>query len=84
MSNTNTNTATDPAEDVPEWWTTAELAEYFALSTRTLRRWRAIGYGPVWERDGHRVRYHRDAIATYLASVTVPAIPDDQRERTST
>jgi hypothetical protein len=78
---TNTDTAT---EQLPEWWTTAELADYFALSPRTLRRWRAIGFGPAWERDGRRVRYHRDAIATYLASVTVPAITDDQREHTPT
>lgn len=42
--------------------TTAELAERWRISSRTLERWRDKGIGPAYTRIGNRVRYHIDVI----------------------
>ena len=42
--------------------TTAELAERWRISPRTLEGWRDKGIGPTYTRIGNRVRYHIDVI----------------------
>ncbi|WP_241250686.1 helix-turn-helix domain-containing protein [Paragemmobacter kunshanensis] len=37
--------------------TTAELAERWRMTTRTLERWRAERYGPAWHTIGGKVLY---------------------------
>ncbi|WP_347882304.1 helix-turn-helix domain-containing protein [Jannaschia ovalis] len=34
-----------------------DLAERWAVSQRTLQRWRAEGYGPAWINIGGSIRY---------------------------
>jgi hypothetical protein len=41
----------------PTWLTTAELAERWRMTTRTLERWRAERYGPAWHYIGGKVLY---------------------------
>ena len=41
----------------PIWLTTAELAERWKLTERTLERWRAERYGPCWHVLGGSIRY---------------------------
>lgn len=41
----------------PIWLTTAELAERWRMTTRTLERWRAERYGPKWHQLGGSIRY---------------------------
>lgn len=41
----------------PVWLTTGELAVRWKLTERTLERWRAERYGPVWHVLGGSIRY---------------------------
>ena len=43
-----------------------EAARVLELTTRTLDRWRLIGYGPPYTLVGRQVRYRREAIETWL------------------
>lgn len=48
--------------------TKAELAARWRVSTRTLERWRAEGYGPAWFVIGGAIRYRvSDVLAFELA-----------------
>lgn len=51
-------------------YTTTELAAYLGLSERTLRSWRADGYGPRWQKIGGRYRYEADAVEEWKRAVT--------------
>ncbi len=42
-----------------------ELAEYWGISTRTLERWRSIGWGPKFIKIGGRVVYRVEDILEY-------------------
>ena len=42
-----------------------QLSERWGLSERTLERWRAIGWGPVFLKMGGRVIYRLEAIEAY-------------------
>ncbi|MEO0464604.1 MAG: helix-turn-helix domain-containing protein [Pseudomonadota bacterium] len=42
--------------------TTAELAERWRISPRTLEGWRDKGIGPTYTRIGNRVHYHIDVV----------------------
>nr|WP_269434072.1 helix-turn-helix domain-containing protein [Pelagovum pacificum] len=35
------------------------------MTTRTLQRWRAEGFGPRWLRIGGRILYPRDEVLAY-------------------
>jgi excisionase family DNA binding protein len=59
---------------VPEWWTTAQLAEYIQVDAETLRHWRYQGIGPKYAKVGQQVRYRRAEVDRWLA----------QQERAST
>jgi hypothetical protein len=45
-----------------------QLAERWDLSQRTLERWRAIGWGPLFLKIGGRVVYRLEDIEAYEAS----------------
>ena len=42
-----------------------QLAERWSISQRTLERWRAIGWGPLFLKIGSRVVYRLEDILTY-------------------
>jgi len=44
-----------------------QLAEYWGISTRTLERWRSIGWGPRYIKIGGRVVYRAEDILEYEA-----------------
>jgi len=44
-----------------------QLAEYWGISTRTLERWRSIGWGPKFIKIGGRVLYRVEDILEYEA-----------------
>ncbi len=39
------------------WATPGEFADWFGVSTETLRRWRKEGHGPMSVKEGRTVRY---------------------------
>ena len=43
----------------------AQLSDRWGLSQRTLERWRAIGWGPVFLKMGGRVIYRLEDIEAY-------------------
>jgi predicted DNA-binding transcriptional regulator AlpA len=46
--------------------TPKEVARELGVTERTLARWRAAGFGPVWCRVGPRlVRYDRESVRSY-------------------
>ena len=45
--------------------TERRLAERWAVSQRTLQRWRLEGYGPVWIRIGGSIRYALSEVQAY-------------------
>ena len=45
--------------------TQAELARRWRMSGRTLERWRAERYGPLWIRIGGRILYRLEDILAY-------------------
>lgn len=50
--------------------TPQEVAERWALSEDTLRRWRSEGCGPNYVRLGGRIRYRLAEVMRYEASMT--------------
>ena len=42
-----------------------ELAKRWKISTRTLERWQAEGFGPRWLLLGGSVRYHLSDVTAY-------------------
>ncbi|MGM1016154.1 MAG: helix-turn-helix transcriptional regulator [Actinomycetota bacterium] len=46
--------------------TTAELADFLQLSTRTLQRWRSCGYGPSYIRVRDHVRYPEHGVQSWM------------------
>ncbi|QQA42005.1 helix-turn-helix domain-containing protein [Pelagovum pacificum] len=57
-------TSPDQAE-LPPRLTERELSEHWRVTTRTLQRWRAEGFGPRWLRIGGRILYPRDEVLAY-------------------
>lgn len=57
-----------PIVDAAEWLTTADLAAAWQVSPGTLSNWRAQRKGPAFVRFGGLVRYHRDAVDSWLAN----------------
>jgi hypothetical protein len=59
----------DPAEREasPDFLTPQELALRWRMSTRTLDRWRAERYGPVWFQIGGAIRYALADVEAYEA-----------------
>jgi excisionase family DNA binding protein len=51
-----------PANDVPEYLTTAEAAAVIGVSERHLKALRAEGRGPAFLRVGRSVRYPRSGL----------------------
>lgn len=47
---------------LPENMTEAQTANYLCLSQETLRRWRAEGRGPAYQKLGRAVRYLRSEL----------------------
>lgn len=74
--------ATQPAQDpaggrqeahplAQEWSSVEELAAWLDVSKWTIYRWnRHPGTGPVATRVGGQVRYHRDAVRTWIEENT--------------
>jgi hypothetical protein len=58
------------------WFTIGDVAGRLHVSTRTLRRWRAVGYGPPWFRQGRRVFYDRALFGRWIEANTVHALPE--------
>jgi hypothetical protein len=53
--------------DVPELWTTSEVASVTRAPVSTVRYWRHIGSGPRSFRLGKRVVYRRTDVESWLA-----------------
>jgi hypothetical protein len=61
----------------PPWWgkevlSTREAAEYLGYTTRTLRNWRSVGYGPRYFRPSTKtgwLRYKREDLDEFLRTV---------------
>ncbi len=56
-------------QNKPVFLTTAEVAERFKCSIRTLEGWRDRGIGPNYHKIGGRVRYHVEDLERYQRSV---------------
>jgi predicted DNA-binding transcriptional regulator AlpA len=54
-----------------ELLTQKQLARRWALSERTLERWRCIGKGPTYVKLGHHVRYRLTDIKAYEQEMLV-------------
>jgi hypothetical protein len=52
-------------EHDPAYYTTPEIAERYRTPEKTVRYWRAIGYGPKGTRVGVRVLYPRAEVERY-------------------
>jgi hypothetical protein len=48
--------------------TSRELAVRERVSPVTVRRWRATGYGPPWERIGRKILYPVDSVVEWEMS----------------
>lgn len=55
-------------DDLPNCLTTRELANHWQVSCRTLERWRAEHYGPIWVTIGGSVRYRKDDVLAWEAA----------------
>lgn len=51
---------------VPQWFTTAEAADYLRLAESSLRTFRSIGKGPRYCKVGRYVRYRRDQLDDFM------------------
>lgn len=51
------------------------LAAHLGFSAKTLKRWRAEGYGPPYIKIGALVRYSVEAVDKWLADQTHPPRP---------
>jgi hypothetical protein len=62
-----------------------ELAKRWALSPRTLERWRWSGEGPQFLKLGHRVVYRLEDVIAYEAECLheLTSSPKDNRARVS-
>ncbi len=60
-------------EDLPELATRAQVAKYTQTSVATLARWAMEGRGPKFIRLGGGVRYRRDDVLAYIASLAASA-----------
>ncbi len=49
------------------------------ISVWTLRRWRAIGYGPKWHKFGRHVLYREDASERFLAEQEAAGLQKEPR-----
>jgi hypothetical protein len=49
-------------------WTEAELAERYAMSPNTLKKWRCIGIGPRAIKVGRRALYPESEVARWEAN----------------
>jgi hypothetical protein len=49
-----------------EFLTEPQLAEWLAISPRTLQQWRFVGRGPKFVKVGAAVRYSPEAVADWL------------------
>lgn len=56
-----------------EWLSTRQLAAEIGVAPVTLKTWRTLGSGPAFARIGRLIRYHRPAVAAWLASRTTSA-----------
>lgn len=52
--------------EVPEWFTTAELAAWLQVPPETVYKWRYTGSGPRGVRLGRHVRYRRTDVEAWL------------------
>lgn len=52
---------------MPEYMTTAEVAELLRASPETLRYWRHVGTGPASFKLGRRVLYDRADVEEFIA-----------------
>jgi len=59
--------AAAPFPPHPIWLTTAELAERWRMTTRTLDRWRVGSSGPAWHMMGGRILYLLDDVLAFEA-----------------
>jgi excisionase family DNA binding protein len=62
--------ARGPPAVVDPLLTVEEVAELLRCSVSCLNKWRVLGVGPHFVRIGKRVRYHRAAVAAYIAQQT--------------
>ena len=53
----------------PEWMNTTTAANYLDMDEATLRRWRRQGQGPSYSKGERAVRYSRDDLDEYMASL---------------
>lgn len=61
--------------------TTAQLAEEIKVTERTLKRWKAIGYGPRPIKFGGRVYYRRADVKAFIDSLGQPEQPKRRATR---
>ena len=59
--------------------TEREAASYVALSSHTLRAWRARGGGPVYHKLGRSIRYRVADLDTWLQTCRVPVSGSQRR-----
>ncbi len=56
-----------------DWLTEEELAAQLKHHERTLARWRVLGIGPRFSRNGRKFIYHRDDLTAWLRAGGVAA-----------
>lgn len=68
-----TEIATDAARAAvvkwPGWMKTVTAAKYMDIDEATLRRWRREGRGPVYSKGDRAVRYAREDLDEFMASL---------------
>lgn len=55
-------------DDMPEIFTTDELAEWLGVSRRALEDWRKRGNGPPFVQTGRTVRYMRPSVEEWISN----------------
>ena len=51
-------------------WSVQQLADYLGVPVATLYQWRTKRYGPVGLRIGKHIRYRREDVDRWLASLS--------------
>jgi predicted DNA-binding transcriptional regulator AlpA len=64
-------------EEVPSrfetLWSIGQVAEYLAMSTKTLYGWRCRRYGPPSYRLGNKIRYRPGEVMEWLDQQALPS-----------
>lgn len=62
--------------DNARWLTAEDLAAEMHVAKQTIYRWRVEGYGPVAHKIGHHLRFSREDIDAWYATLEKDPVAD--------